>query len=169
MMIVNFQLKEVPLARISFVKLVVVLSFLLVASVAPRAKAASGDLDPAFGVNGRAIVDIGWARHSPTAIITHADGKYLVSYEIVDALGPYGGIVRFNADHTRDNTWGYKGNTGSGNQVAGLTEIGAQVLAVENGGLGDGGELGQYQLTRVSRYSASGQLDANFGYQGQTL
>jgi hypothetical protein len=171
---------------VTTVRRILFLPMLFTLTAACLAEAAPGDLDPAFGANGRAIVNLGRARHSPTAVAAQADGKYLISFETVDSLaGPFGGIARFNADHTRDNTWGYQGITGSsekftvsdvkpdglGGKVSGLAVSSGQVLAIESGGLGNGGSgpSGQYVLTRVSRYTPTGQLDRTFGSYGQTI
>ena len=141
--------------------------------IALLAQAAPGDLDPTFGTNGQTILALGSAIHTPTGIAAQADGKYFVSYnaERGDASG--GGIARFNADHTPDLSWGYNGVVGvsnsyagfrQSNTVSGLTLSNGQVLSIENGGLGDGGNgNGQYPLTFVSRYTADGKLDRTFG------
>jgi uncharacterized delta-60 repeat protein len=128
----------------------------------PSASAAPGDFDPAFGTNGKAIVNLGQTRHVPTGIVAQPDGKYLLSY----ATSSYtGGIVRFNPDHSVDNSWGFRGHAGTGNSTAGLAITSeGKVLAVENGDIAFGGSL--YQ--RVSRYTATGELDAAFGLGGQT-
>jgi uncharacterized delta-60 repeat protein len=169
---------------ISIRKPIILLACMFAVVVAPAVLAAPGDFDNAFGPGGKAIVSIGRAHHVPTAIATQADGKYYVSFAVVDSTGPYGGIARFNKDHTRDNTWGYQGVTGSsekytvsdirpdgiGDEVSGIAVSGSLVLAVENGGLGNGGNgSGQYPLTRVSRYTSLGELDRTFGYEGQTI
>lgn len=138
--------------------------------------AAPGDLDSAFGANGKATISLGSAIHVPTGIASQADGKYLVSYDATGRQGsPAGGIARFNADHTPDLTWGFNGVVGAGNtysgffsgqSVSGMTVINGKVLVLENdGGLGNGGEgpSGQYQLSFVARYTTDGKPDTTFG------
>lgn len=132
------------------------------------AEAAPGDLDPAFGTNGSATIALGRGIHAPTGIAAQSDGKYLVSY-FSPNLGPpptTSGIVRFNADRTRDLTWGFKGVAGTGNEISGLVLSGEQVLAIENRGgvCCDGVSQSQeFPLNHVSRYTLEGKLDATFG------
>ncbi len=118
-------------------------------AISSFAQAAPGDLDPAFGTNGQTIVSLGSAIHTITGVVAQGDGKYLVSYEAPDRSSTGGGIARFNADHTLDYSWGYRGVVGArnsyngysqSNSVSGLTLSNGQVLAIENdGGFGSGG------------------------------
>jgi uncharacterized delta-60 repeat protein len=146
---------------ISIRKPIILLACMFAVVVAPAVGAAPGDFDTAFGTAGKAITRIGSAQHFPTMIAATAYGKYYVSY-----FSGSGGIARFNSDHTLDNTWGYQGNAGSGDQVNGVVVSGEKVLTVENNYLDN---LGGCVLTRVSRYTSTGQLDAAFGYAGQTI
>jgi uncharacterized delta-60 repeat protein len=139
----------------------IILLACMFAVVAPAVLAAPGDFDPAFGNSGKAIARIGSAQHFPTMIAAQADGKYYVSY-----FSGSGGIARFNSDHTLDNTWGYQGNAGSGDQVNGVVTSGEKVLTVENNYITN---LNGCVVTRVSRYTSTGQLDAAFGDAGQTI
>lgn len=131
-------------------------------------RAAPGDLDPAFGTDGRTIVNMGRSNHFPTAVVAQPDGKYYISYGTDIYTG---GIARFSADHTLDATWGFRGNAGIGRQTTGIAISGDKVLAVENGEIrfGGSGPSGQYVDTYVSRYTLSGEPDATFGYGGRTL
>ncbi|MBL8523794.1 MAG: hypothetical protein JNN20_08900, partial [Betaproteobacteria bacterium] len=145
--------------------------------IAPCVEAAPGDLDPAFGVNGMASFTMGNAAHSPTGIVTMPDGRYYVSFEAPVSSGGAiggtiagseprgGGIARFNADHTLDTSWGYRGIAGLGLSVAGIAWQNGNLVAIEHGNLPLSAPTpyAPSSFAQIVRYTTSGDREASFG------
>jgi uncharacterized delta-60 repeat protein len=134
-----------------------------------------GQLDPAFGSGGIALVDIGGADY-PQSLRLLPDGKFLAAGTIGEFLDLYSYqpeaafIARFNSDGTLDDTFGSGGLQvwdDDGEPVDG------SALAVDGDGrlyaLGITGWDSSQLDCVVRRFSADGQPDDTFGDGGRTL
>jgi uncharacterized delta-60 repeat protein len=76
--------------------------------LAGAAGAAPGDLDPAFGVGGRVITDLGGATDQAHAVVVQPDGK-IVAAGFSSGPASRGALVRYNPDGTLDPSFGTGG------------------------------------------------------------
>jgi uncharacterized delta-60 repeat protein len=139
-------------------------------------RAASGDLDPSFGVGGRVTTDFGGRSDHGEAVVVQADGKLVAggwSFTLGTDADPFNegfALARYNADGSPDTSFGAGGKV--------ITDFGAReeratALAVQPDGkiLLAGSlslRLGGYQ-SAVARYNPDGSLDAGFGAGGKVV
>jgi uncharacterized delta-60 repeat protein len=126
----------------------------------------NGNLDPTFGVGGKALFDIGGSTDVIKSIAIQTDGKivacgttYLGGYDEI-------GLVRYNSDGTLDNTFGSSGITISSAGTA--TDYANKILLQPDGKIILTGEasLTGDQDVFIARYDTFGLLDNTFGTSG---
>jgi uncharacterized delta-60 repeat protein len=127
----------------------------------------NGELDNAFGDNGRVLTDLGYYGQHGVAIVADAQGKIFVAGEVVgeNIHDEYDMVLlKYNTDGTPDLTFGNKGVVFKdfwGNDYPydiALQEDGKIVLA---------GHSGQGFLT--TRFLTNGELDTGFANNGSSL
>lgn len=125
------------------------------------ARAAAGDLDTGFSVDGRVMTDLTAGFDGALGVAIQQDGKIV-------AAG-YGGagfeLVRYNTDGTPDPSFDYDGTVttdfttgGDGAYAVAIQEDGRIVAA---GYAADGGRFA------LARYNTSGSLDSSFDGDGK--
>jgi uncharacterized delta-60 repeat protein len=126
-----------------------------------RAEAAPGDLDPSFGVGGKAMVDVGGS-DEVAAVFLQPDGRVVVAgTTTVGGAGDFA-VVRFTRDGVLDASFGVEGkrtiDTGGDDAVsaAALDSEGRIVVA----------GVGGADRVVVSRLTRDGALDPSFGAGG---
>lgn len=135
------------------------------------AQAASGGLDPTFGLGGRVTTDFNVSTDIANAVARQADGKLVVvgtTYNNNDYSGEDFAIARYNPDGSIDTGFGTNGRVTT--DFPGLAAVASSVLVQPDGKiLVAGGAfplftfLGNFEL---ARYNADGSLDAGFGSGG---
>ncbi|HET9579714.1 MAG TPA: FG-GAP-like repeat-containing protein [Usitatibacter sp.] len=131
---------------------------------------AAGTGDPAFntaGTPGYNFVNTGTGIEFTRSVRLQADGKIIAAGNGINgALGQQMAAARFNANGTRDSTYGTSGiamTLISSATTGRALDLGPDGKAVM---VGDGADaLGVLQI-RVARFTATGQLDATFGNLG---
>ena len=135
------------------------------------AHAASGGLDPSFGVGGRVLTDFNLSTDIANAIALQADGKLIVvgtTYTDNDYSGEDFAIARYNADGSLDAGFGANGRITT--DFPGLAAVASSVLVQPDGKILVVG--GAYPLfvflgnMELARYNPDGSLDAGFGNGG---
>ena len=144
---------------------------------------ANGSLDTSFGTNGQALLDLGSdSSDSAYSMVTQADGKILIA-GTTDAQPAGGtgkstnyGVVRLNANGSLDTSFGTNGqtlldlgsNTGDDARSIVAQADGKILIAGFTTALPAGARLRSTNYG-VVRLNANGNLDTNFGTNGQTL
>jgi uncharacterized delta-60 repeat protein len=134
---------------------------LMFASALPVAGFPGGELDPTFGVGGKATVDFG-GTDTGFAVAIQGDGKIVVAGGSLDGDSDFA-VVRHNADGSLDTGFGSSGKVTTdfgGSEIANAVAIDGNdnILLAGNVGLGFG----------VIRHSPDGTLDTGFGTGGLT-
>jgi len=130
----------------------------------------SGDLDPSFSGDGRAIIDFGQVRgDQPQAVRIQPDGKVVVAGAVGGFFSSAPGLARLNPDGTPDLTFGDNGrvvSTVPGDQGAAGRDLlvlpGGKLLVIASTGalLNDGQDLTMFQ------YNPDGSPDSTFDGDG---
>jgi uncharacterized delta-60 repeat protein len=141
--------------------------------------AVDGAPDPAFNGNGRAVVDVG-PDARPKAVAVQADGKVVVvgSVKVPAASDPGNTafvVVRWNADGTRDTTFG-PSHSGVVTVEFDLGPVGWRQDGASSVGIQADGKIvvagwarssESQQVAAVARLTALGNLDNDFGGDGK--
>jgi uncharacterized delta-60 repeat protein len=122
---------------------------------------ADGQLDPAFGTGGTAVVDFGGA-DSGSVVAIQSDGRIVVGGQ----TGNLFAAARLNADGSPDSTFGTGGKTTL--DVGGTAQVNAAVIQ-SDGKILLGGDSGGYYAAdfAVARLTADGLPDPTFGNGGR--
>ena len=131
------------------------------------AQAAPGDLDPAFGIGGRARIDFGGTDRA-THVAVAPDGR-IVALGLTDATG--GGdfaVARLTAGGLPDPTFGSGGRESLGT-AAGVNDIGGGVVVLPAGGIVISGQGNAGNDFVVKQLTSSGGLDPTFGSGGTAV
>jgi uncharacterized delta-60 repeat protein len=125
----------------------------------PASVAAPGDLDPAFGANGIAVVDEGDREYLEDTVV-QPDGKILAVGQAhvgasYDALA-----VRLNPDGTRDPSFGYRTLPGP---AGSYSEVATSVALQPDGKIVLAGRTAKNNDGAVWRLLPNGELDLGFG------
>jgi len=136
-----------------------------------HAFAAPGDLDPTFGVNGKALTDIGTGVVRATDMLTQADGKIIVIGATgIDSPSTDFLLVRYNADGTIDSTFDGDGivktdfNGKSDTALSAAFQADGKIVVV-----GYSGDLNVDRDFAIARYNPDGSLDTTFGSGGRLV
>ncbi|MFI9150786.1 delta-60 repeat domain-containing protein [Streptomyces sp. NPDC053367] len=146
---------------------------LLLASPGP-AHAASGDLDPSFGGNGRVVTpDIIYAPEEGHGLAVQDDGKLVVVGSFYgEGTGPDFAMERYNPDGTPDTDFGNQGVVTTDFQQG---EEVSRGLALQPDGkivvVGISQRPGSEDCCwfTVARFESDGDLDTEFGDGGRTI
>jgi uncharacterized delta-60 repeat protein len=156
---------------------------------AARYAIADGTLDPDFGAGGKAEADVVRAipsTETATGVAVQPDGKTVVvgptdAGATVQTKGDLEfGVARYNADGTRDATFGFGGLDGNGlvttnfatnlngrgtdDSPAGVAlQSDGKIVVAGTSGSGEGSADNDFA---VARYNADGTLDESFGVGG---
>jgi uncharacterized delta-60 repeat protein len=139
--------------------------------LAAPARAADGDLDPAFGHAGQLLTDFDKSTDIAHAVTMQPDGKIVVvgaTYRNNDFSSEDFAIARYNANGTLDDTFGTKGRVTL--DFPGLAAVASSVVVQRDGKIVVGGGafpmfvfLGNF---KIARFNPDGTLDASFGQAG---
>jgi len=155
------------------------LTLLMALCTSPAVSAAPGDLDPTFGVAGRATTDFSGTEDQGGAIALQADGRIVAvgSTLLADQIGAKDfALARFGHDGALDTTFGDGGRVvthfpSSFFSVATSVQIQSDgrivVAGYSDSGLVPPGSTDQQFA--LARYLADGSLDASFGNDGLVL
>jgi uncharacterized delta-60 repeat protein len=141
----------------------------LTAIWASLAFAASGDLDTAFGGDGKVTTNFTKGFDGASAVAIQANGKVVVAGG-TGATGLAGNfaLARYNANGTLDTTFSGNGRVTTsftaGKDVASGVAIQTDGKIVAAGGAGGSG-----RRFALARYNPNGTLDASFGGDGKVL
>lgn len=72
----------------------------------PAATALTGQLDPAFGTDGKVTTDFGSENEEVHALVVQPDGKIVAAGSSWPDLGPHFTLARYGADGTLDPSFG---------------------------------------------------------------
>jgi uncharacterized delta-60 repeat protein len=135
------------------------------------AQAASGDLDPSFGIGGQVTTDISNSTDIANAVTIQADGKLVVvgeTYRKNDFSDEDFVVTRYDTDGTLDSTFGRRGKVRT--DFPGLAGVPSSVVVQPDGKIVVAGGafplftfLGNF---KVVRYNSNGTLDNSFGVGG---
>ncbi|HZS16901.1 MAG TPA: delta-60 repeat domain-containing protein [Candidatus Udaeobacter sp.] len=135
------------------------------------ARAAGGDLDPAFGSGGMVTTDLNRSTDLANAVAIQADGKLVVvgqTYKNNDYSTEDFAVARYNADGTLDDTFGSHGRVRT--DFPGLAAVPSSVVIQPDGKIVVAGGafplftfLGNFEIVR---YNRNGSLDSSFGQGG---
>lgn len=156
--------------------LIVMIAALLVSpTLLYQAKAAAGDLDLAFGSNGKVTTDFGGTTDYGNAVVLQADGKIIVAgHAITDYANPGFfsdfALARYNPNGALDTTFGNNGkvtthfNGGPFDAVDDLAlQPDGKIVAAGHAVDDVGGSVD----IAVVRYNSNGSLDTAFGNGGK--
>jgi uncharacterized delta-60 repeat protein len=153
------------------------LGFLLAATLVAtislnRVQAAAGDLDTSFGTDGLVIIDLG-GNELAQSVAVQRDGRIVVGVNSLDFIGGDFRLIRYNANGTLDNSFGFGGFTetdflGFGGIVTSV-RIDAQERILAAGYIQTSSQLNQDIDFALARFTPNGSLDTTFGSQGKVL
>ena len=129
----------------------------------------NGRLDSTFGTGGKVVATFDSNGDNLSAIALQTDGKIVAAGSI---HGTAFLVARFNADGSRDQTFGNNGNvvTTFGDRTASAADVVLQadgkIIVVGVSGAGPYSELNDFAL---ARYNADGNLDQSFGTAGKVI
>ena len=144
---------------------------------------ANGSRDTSFGTNGQALLELGSDTNDEArSMVTQADGKILIAgFTTAQPDGsisgaPSYGVVRLNANGSRDTSFGTNGQTlldlgsKSGDKAFSLvTQADGKILIAGDTNAQPAGGAGTSQNYGVVRLNANGSRDTSFGTNGQAL
>ena len=138
------------------------LFFLLTAFA--RLNAQNGVLDPSFGINGSAVIDVGNSDNISKSIAIQPDGKILLAGYASTSINLFS-LVRLNPDGSLDNSFGTNGIVTT---TFPFTSIASSLVLQNDGKIIAGGHTwgGKYNEFALVRYNSDGSLDATFGNFG---
>ena len=123
---------------------------------------ANGELEAAFGTNGRVLTSLPGDYGAPTGIVIQEDGKIVLS---AITGGASNALYRYNPDGTLDSSFGTAGRL---DIVLGQAYSGGPDVCLQHDGkLVVAGAIGMD--FGVARYHANGTLDTSFGIGGTTV
>jgi uncharacterized delta-60 repeat protein len=128
---------------------------------------ADGSLDPTFSRDGKLLTEFQVGSNGASAVATQSDDKIVAAGAAWDGSGSDFGIVRYNADGTRDASFGNDGKvmTDFGDPGDWATDLALQpdgkIVAVGNAHEGVNDEFA------LARYTADGHLDPTFSGDGK--
>ncbi len=132
---------------------------------------ADGSLDTTFDTDGMNQVSLGTSggTFSAADAVVTAEGKFVVAgtYTPDTSAGTRAALERFNADGTRDTTFGTGGVTLTGAAAGGLT---ASAMALQADGkivVAGSQTYGTNYFFALERYTTAGRLDASFDRDGR--
>jgi uncharacterized delta-60 repeat protein len=135
----------------------------VVESLEGRLFLSAADLDPTFGTGGRVLLTTSFIGSGFTAVAAAPGGKYVAvgeNYPGNDIL-----VARFNANGTRDTTFG--GGKGVVTTNFGAIDTATAVSVLSSGKIlvsGYGAATdGRHFLICIARYNTNGTLDTTFG------
>jgi uncharacterized delta-60 repeat protein len=134
----------------------------LVASSARPALAAPGDLDTAFGGDGKVTTNFTSGFDGAAGMAIQTDGKIVAA----GGTGRGGGrfaLARYNPNGTLDTTFGGDGRVTT-NVTSGEDRAGGVAIQTDGKIVAAGGADGWFALVR---YKANGSLDSTFGGDGK--
>jgi uncharacterized delta-60 repeat protein len=142
----------------------------LMLALAPALRAfRAGQLDPTFGIDGKAIADFGQSFEEVRAMAIQPDGKIVVAGWVIGEFSDIA-IARFHADGTLDNGFGTGGRTTAGfsgfsRADAIFLEPNGKITIAGHGSLPVNGQLKNHFV--LARFTPHGALDAGFGIGGR--
>ncbi len=143
---------------------------LLIALVSVPARAADGDLDPAFGVGGKVVTSFDVPAASATSVALQPDGKIVAAGFLFDETANLDfAVARYEADGSLDATFDLDGKART--DFFGLDDI-ANAVALQPDGkivLAGTARVGFDLSIALARYNASGSLDTGFGVGGKAI
>ncbi|MGD9892325.1 MAG: hypothetical protein AB7R89_19615 [Dehalococcoidia bacterium] len=132
---------------------------------------AAGAIDPAFGDDGKVVVDLQGSGDSPRNVTVQPDGKVLATGYARDANGVVSPvIIRTTAAGVLDQSFG-KGGIATATVLPGVAESYAVAIQGDNyitAGYGRGADAGEKVDMVVDRFKADGTWDTSFGSEGVT-
>ncbi len=133
--------------------------------VSARVEAASGDLDPFFGIGGKVTTTTGYSEKG-NAMALQTDGKIVVA-GVQDVFLGRGLVVRYNADGSLDTTFGvggfvYESAHSSHETIFNAVAIQSDGKIVVAGYFVESGGCVRDQ-SWIVRYNADGSRDTTFG------
>jgi uncharacterized delta-60 repeat protein len=133
--------------------------------------AVDGDLDSAFGTDGKVLTDFDHSTDIANAVAIQADGKLVVAgttYQDNDFSDEDFAVARYNPDGTLDKAFGVGGRVQT--DFPGLAAVASSVVVQPDGKIVVAGGafplftfLGDF---KVVRYNSDGSLDSSFGEGG---
>jgi len=133
--------------------------------------AVDGDLDPAFGTDGKVLTDFDHSTDIANAVAVQADGKLVVvgtTYQDNDFSDEDFAVARYNPDGTLDKTFGVGGKVQT--DFPGLAAVASSVVVQPDGKIVvAGGAFPLFTFAgdfKVARYNSNGSLDTSFGDGG---
>ena len=127
--------------------------------------AVDGDLDPAFGTDGKVLTDFDHSTDIANAVAIQADGKLVVvgtTYQDNDFSDEDFAVTRYNPNGTLDKTFGVGGKVQT--DFPGLAAVASSVVVQPDGKIVvAGGAFPLFTLLgdfKVVRYNPNGSLDS---------
>jgi uncharacterized delta-60 repeat protein len=144
----------------------------------PVTRAAAGDLDSAFGTNGKVISDLFGQSEVANAVALQNDGKIVVAGYTSLPTAPQRAdfaLARYNSDGSMDVTFGNNGKVVTDFDATHRDQ--ANALAIQSDGkivaAGFTSFIGSNDNTdyalAMARYNADGTLDSSFGNAGKVV
>lgn len=148
------------------------LSGLLLAAGQIGAWAKPGDLDMAFGYQGKAVTSLVPQRGRAETVAVQEDGKIIVAGQRQTASGEQDWlIVRYHSNGIIDTSFGQQGmvitDFGSNQETAMVVKILADGKILVSGSSILDASTGAYGRYVVARYNSDGSLDSGFGQAGK--
>lgn len=164
-------MKRIPDRRGAVARLCVALSAVVLIAAAPRAGAESGQPDPAFGSGGRARLGFAGGLDGAGAAAQLADGRILVAGNNQYGRDREHMLARYNADGSRDTTFGDGGVAWHFLALAERHEPRAVAIRADGRIVVVGNALGgtfpnETRRLYVARFEADGAPDPTFGDGG---
>jgi uncharacterized delta-60 repeat protein len=144
------------------------MSVILFSAAGQMARAADGDLDPTFGIDGKVVTDFNDSTDWMSRIAVQPDGKIVA---IGDTHPSHrGALARYNPDGTLDATFG---NGGKVITVASARESASGLLLLPDGKIMISGSIGvptEFDTSfALLRFNSDGSVDPTFGNGGTVM
>jgi uncharacterized delta-60 repeat protein len=130
--------------------------------------AAAGDLDPAFGSNGKVATDFGGSGDYVFAVALQPDGKIVAAgRKIMDSHSDFA-LARYNPDGSLDTSFANNGKVTTAFSAT-SSDLSYSIAYQPDGKIIVAGETGNYPIFDFAlvRYTGDGQLDSSFGSNGK--